>query len=219
VRKIRLPLRRGGERGQSMIELALTFPLLLLILAGAIEIGMYYNTYLTLVDATREGARFSANGDYENGDLNDTCGETLDFYKQAACLVLQNMHGVEYQPDRDDIIVSVVQIKDGTIYNRFVDPLRTPGEQGWSYCESMLHGSGCTRAVSRFPNSVIQARIDEFSGATSAPKAAYVIVEIYHVHHQFLGLIPPGLSFLPQEVVMHAYSIMPVPSAASAIPD
>jgi len=26
-------------------------------------------------------------------------------------------------------------------------------------------------------------------------------------------LIPPGLPFLPQEVVMHAYTIMPVPSA------
>jgi hypothetical protein len=41
-----------------------------------------------------------------------------------------------------------------------------------------------------------------------------VVVEIYHVHRQLLGLIPPGMPILPQEIQMHAYTIMPVPSAA-----
>jgi len=50
--------RRSRERGQSMVEMALTFPILLLVLAGTVEIGIYYNNYLTLVDATRESARF-----------------------------------------------------------------------------------------------------------------------------------------------------------------
>jgi hypothetical protein len=107
-----------------------------------------------------------------------------------------------------------------------IRPEPDTGEQGWSRCDKLpittnptTDSTGCTPASSRFPNSVIQARLDQFPGATTAPKAAYVLVEIYHVHHQFLGLIPPGLPFLPQEVVMHAYSIMPVPAIAGAIPD
>ena len=215
------------QRGQSMIELALTFPILLLVLAGAVEIGMYYNTYMTLVDATREAARFASDQDYQNGDTNNQCPapgvtSTLDFYKQAACLVIENMQrNITFDPTRDDIVVSVVQIKDGAIYKRFVDPAQpnpTEGEQGWSYCETVLT-TGCNRATSLFTNAALQARLSQDPNYAAAPKAGLVIVEVYHVHHQFLGLIPPGFSFLPQEVMMHAYTIMPLPSAASTIPD
>lgn len=219
---------RRVSRGQSMIEMALTFPVLLLILAGAIEVGYYYNTYLTFMDATREAARRSANNDYLNGDVNYECADTVDFYRQGACLAYQNLGRNlpdVFDPTRDDILVSVVQIQRGVIYKRFINSNNPPdeGEGGWSFCQDMAsHLSPpvtCTRAFSRFPNSVLQSRLAQYSGATSAPNSAYVLVEIYHVHRQFLGLIPPGLPFLPQEVVMHVYSIMPVPSAASDVPE
>ena len=51
--------------------------------------------------------------------------------------------------------------------------------------------------------------------AITLPATGLVIVEIYRLHKQFLGLIPPGMAFLPQEVVMHAYTMMPLPSAAA----
>jgi hypothetical protein len=204
-----------------MVEMALSLPILLLILAATVEVGMYYNTYLTLVDATREAARYSANGSPVFVDASNDCAETQDFYKKAACLTLQNLPGVRFDPVRDDILVSVILIRRGQIYARYINSALATGEQGWSRCESLpvLGDAGCTRATSRFPNSVIQARLDQFPNAATAPKSAYVLVELYHVHHQFLGLVPPGLGFLPQEVIMHAYSIMPVPAIAGAIPD
>lgn len=218
--------RPNRERGQSMVEMALSLPILLLILAGAVEIGMYYNNYLTLIDATREAARYSANGSPIFGSTDNNCATTEDFFKKAACLVLQNLPGVAFDPVRDDIVVSVILIRHGQVYARYINPSLATGEQGWSRCESMpvtinptTNSGGCTRATSRFPNSAIQARLDQFPGASTAPKSAYVLVEIYHIHRQFLGLIPPGLAFLPQEVVMHAYSIMPVPAIAGAIPN
>jgi hypothetical protein len=221
---VRLISRRGQrprERGQSMVEMALALPILLLILAGAVEIGMYYNTYLTLVDATREAARYSANGSPVFASMDNNCTTTEDFFKKAACLVMQNLPGVTFDPVRDDIVISVILIRHGQVYARYINTALQTGEQGWSRCESLpiTGDAGCVRAASRFPNSVIQARLDQFPGAATAPKSAYVLVELYHVHHQFLGLIPPGLTFLPQEVVMHAYSIMPVPAIAGAIPD
>ena len=198
---------------------------------------MYYNTYLTLLDATREAARFSANGSmtcdstcYMNYDAKDSCIDdpstttvderTTDFYKQARCLVMQNLQGVRYDAARDDIIVSVVQIKDGVVIARYPytgESFRNNGgdpQNGWSYCRNTLNSVGCTPLTSLFSTASLNARI-----TTVAPKSAWVIVELYHVHPQFLGLIPPGLPFLPHEVMMHAYTIMPVPSAAQQIPD
>ncbi len=48
------------SRGQSLVELALTLPLLLLILLGVIDLGRIYFSYITVVNAAREGARYGA---------------------------------------------------------------------------------------------------------------------------------------------------------------
>jgi hypothetical protein len=229
-----LNLSRGRERGQSMVEMALALPILLLLLSGAVEIGMYYNTYLTLVDATREAARYSANGTPASEDASDDCDVTNDFFKKAACLTLQNLPGVTFDPVRDDIVVSLVLFKKGEsqVWKRVInsypstiplpdDVLATPSINSWSRCRSLpiAASSGCVPFESRLPNSVIEERHRQSPDWATAPKAAYVVVEIYHVHHQFLGLIPPGLFFLPQEVMQHAYTIMPVPSVAGSIDD
>ena len=216
---------RHNERGQSMVEMALALPILLLVLAGTVEVGWYYNTNITVVDASREAARRSANNSIDPTRPNVDCASTEEFFKQAGCLAVQaldrNTPGL-FNPARDDILVSVVTVRGNTVLSRFVDSNFTVGDS-WSYCQNVLGGVGCTRAYSRYPNSVLQARLSQFIASTPAvdpskiPNEAYVLVEIYHVHHQFLGLIPPGLSFLPQEIVMHGYTIMPVPAVAQQI--
>lgn len=50
------------ERGQALVELALVAPLLILLLLGTAELGHAFNAYITLVNATREGARLAARG-------------------------------------------------------------------------------------------------------------------------------------------------------------
>lgn len=47
-----------GTRGQSLVELTLTIPILLIMILGMTEIAFLANNYLTLMDATREAARF-----------------------------------------------------------------------------------------------------------------------------------------------------------------
>lgn len=49
-----------GARGQSLAELTLTLPILLVMLLGLTEIGWYANNYLTLLDVVREAGRFGA---------------------------------------------------------------------------------------------------------------------------------------------------------------
>ena len=46
--------------GQSMVEIALTLPLLILIVIVLIDFGIVFASYLSLVNATREGSVFAA---------------------------------------------------------------------------------------------------------------------------------------------------------------
>jgi len=45
------------QAGQSMVELVLVTPILIILLAGLVEIGWFANNYLSLLDVTRAGAR------------------------------------------------------------------------------------------------------------------------------------------------------------------
>ncbi len=51
------PIRRRREGGQSVVELALTLPLLVLLICGMIEMGWLASTRLVLDNITREGVR------------------------------------------------------------------------------------------------------------------------------------------------------------------
>jgi Flp pilus assembly protein TadG len=49
--------RRSNERGQAVIELALTLPLLLAVVFGIIDFGFMFQRYESVTNAAREGAR------------------------------------------------------------------------------------------------------------------------------------------------------------------
>ncbi len=53
-------LRAGIERGQSLVEMGLILPLLIIIVLGTLEFGFAFDHHLTLEYATREGARAGA---------------------------------------------------------------------------------------------------------------------------------------------------------------
>ena len=57
------PRKRKGRktRAQSLVEVAIAFPLLLMLFSGMVEFGFMLNTYLSLLDATRQTARYLAN--------------------------------------------------------------------------------------------------------------------------------------------------------------
>src|SRR5205823_5542200 len=48
---------KTDENGQTMVELAIVLPVLLVLLMGIVQFGVAFNNYLTLTDAGRAGAR------------------------------------------------------------------------------------------------------------------------------------------------------------------
>ncbi len=57
------------ERGQSVAELAMLLPLLLLIVLGCLDLGRAFSIRMALVNGTREGARLASL--YPYGDPTD----------------------------------------------------------------------------------------------------------------------------------------------------
>jgi Flp pilus assembly protein TadG len=49
--------RRSDARGQSLVEFALIFPIIILLVAGFVEIGRAVFAYNTIANAARQGAR------------------------------------------------------------------------------------------------------------------------------------------------------------------
>jgi Flp pilus assembly protein TadG len=48
------------QRGQSLVEFALLLPVLLIILAGVLDLGRLYYSYVAVTDAAGEGASYAA---------------------------------------------------------------------------------------------------------------------------------------------------------------
>lgn len=57
ARRERASRHRSGTEGQSLVEFSLVLTPLLLILLGIIQFGFIFNSYITIANATREGAR------------------------------------------------------------------------------------------------------------------------------------------------------------------
>lgn len=52
--------KRGTGEGQSLVELALLLPVLLLILAAALDLGRAFQAHIVVINAAREGARYAS---------------------------------------------------------------------------------------------------------------------------------------------------------------
>ncbi len=76
-----------SERGQSLVEIALSLPLLLLLLSGLLDLGRVYFVYVALEDGAGEGALYLSINP-ECRDINDgvacTAPNNADFRARNA---------------------------------------------------------------------------------------------------------------------------------------
>ena len=253
------------RKGQSLIELALALPVLLIMLTGLLEFGFALNQYLNALDAAREGARFASDGDPTQRQVPtdpSTCSTTKDFYLQTACIAEQTMAPVPLTAaNNDDIVISVFRVLSGTVLARWPscdmvknpnsdqcvnDPphyWKTQGEwhlfgkgsqcsNGFDNIGSGAINTGCVNPAdavggvpehtcypntdptchpSRFKTSDIQALIDP-----NAPNTGVVLVEVFYNYSQLLKL-PWITAFVPDPLLMHSYTIIPVPAAEPSL--
>lgn len=186
-------------KAQSLIEFAITLPIIIILLSGVVEFGFALNYYLSILDATRQAARWGAN---ENPFNPVTGTDNYVFYTSVADEARYNLDPSTLNPSYvgrrialdssvDDIIVTVFSV-NGTTVTRYP----TAG----SY---RLYGN----VTPIFNSSTITSNL-----VSGAPNAGILVVEVHHNYHQVLKL--PWLTpFVPDPMYLRAYSIMPLSAA------
>jgi len=182
--------KRRKSKGQSLVELTILLPILIMMIAGLIEFGFMLNYYLDIIDGAREIARFGANLDpLEPDDGILDCVNSSYFYRLLPCMSSQVLSDqVTLDPSTDDLVLSSFSVIGNDVTNRY------PDADGWS-----LYGNH----VSKFTEAEIEALLD-----SSAPNTGLVMVEIYYDYDMILAL-PWITMFVPNPIHLHAYSIMP----------
>jgi Flp pilus assembly protein TadG len=66
--------RRRTDRGAAAVEFALVLPMLLLVVAGIVDLGRAMYTEITLTGAAREGVRVLVTGDASSADAQARAG-------------------------------------------------------------------------------------------------------------------------------------------------
>lgn len=211
-----------GAKGQSLVEIAIAFPVLIMLLAGLVEFGFMLNYYLSLLDATREAARTFSNFDpFEDGhalttpdctcsvsacpneaaeDRTDADCDRDSFYPGVAGMALDNLQPKNENDTSRRIVldastddVVVSVFSVGTSVERFPED---GGEYHW------------------FGNQESALSIADIEGqlVPGSPDTGILLVEIYFNYHQVLAL--PWLApFMPDPFMLHAYTIMPCSAA------
>jgi len=218
-------VRARSERGQSLVELALFLPVLLIILVGVFEMGFFINHYINMIDATREAARYAADLDpvanyrpeYNHNSASYNAGfvyycedpdggppgggpleGTTEFYTVVACYAEQSMPE-QFNPSNgyDDIVISAFTVENGAVVYR------------WPYDAAEMGFSYLGHQVSRFSNAELSDLVSGY-----APRQGFVLVEIFWQHRQALAL-PVFTFFVPERIPIHVYTLMPNPTAGT----
>jgi len=95
MRSVRLRSLVTNESGQSLLETAMTLPLILLIVVGIFEFGRAFQTWQVLSNAAREGARvailpYATLADVQSRVNSYMQGGQLDNFQNATVSINQN---------------------------------------------------------------------------------------------------------------------------------
>lgn len=198
---------RIPPHGQSLVELAIFFPIIIMMLSGLVEFGFLLNYYLNLMDGPREGSRFGADLDPFTGSSVTT---NQEFYDNVEKIVRFSITPYTLNNATDDIVISAIMIKDGDVYSRF------PSSSTDTYKCAVAPVKNCRcvngHFTSKFSDADLRTMLYEVYGGKFPQKTGAVLVELYYQYHQELAL--PWLTVIvPDPIQLHLYSISPLPAA------
>ncbi len=235
LRKFRI---RNRQTGQSLVELAIILPLLLMMLIGMVEVAFTMFIYLTELDLTREAARFASVRDFTaldpSGELNPTdpvnpaCGtETIDgvstqITDPARCACLdEDLHffldAACFFTDQKlnpfipfNINTDDVVITVYTVAGGNISD-HHPAAGYWSLNNDNWTrdcNGDTVRTAPFFSDAEVEANF--VSGA--AADKGLVLVEAYYCWNP-VAYLPFISDYIPSNIQLHAYTFMPSPEA------
>jgi len=186
---------RERQKGQSLVELALALPILLVLFLGLIELGFALRAYLVLTNVNREAARFVGRGTFTPQQVfNQTM---VSFGKQ-----LQARPAGQSNPNVE-IIITYINIPafkdtaaeyDGTTYS-----ITTTGSLTMPSKVDIDLELPALSAQHHAQNDELVAAHDD---AVRSPHHL-AIVEIYYYHKQVLADAPVISWVFPDTMVLY----------------
>jgi len=168
------------------------------------------------VDTAREVARFSSDDDpihLPDGTFTDY---NQVFYLKASTMTtytLEQAGQVALDPTADDVVISIFQIDNQNVVNRF--PSTFTDTRAVGNCSGSTQGAEngwrmyCNH-TSQLSQAEVETRIDRLPNVP--PNTGVVLVEIFYNYNMVLGL-PWITAFEPDPIPLHAYTF--APNAAS----
>lgn len=199
-RKHTRPEKSARQHGQSFVELMLLFPILLLMIVIVVDAGFLMNHYLSLLDASREGARYGVSIDpFLNPDIYSRISNNI------VLPLVQPALPDAWEADLD-VVVSIfsVDASGGTP----VVTARYPDADGWSL-NSEGGRAGSVRQ-SAFSIDDVNARIQDMGGS---PSTGILLVELWFDDHQLISVPFISMAFSDDAIRLHAYTFMPITKA------
>lgn len=84
-------------RGQSLVEFALIFPILFVLVLGIVDFGVGMRSYMSLTNAAREGARFGAVGNPTGSYPSNCTTPNTTTVIGRVCMVLEGLDETDLQ--------------------------------------------------------------------------------------------------------------------------
>lgn len=188
-------LKRDRVSGQSLVEMAVIAPLLLLMFIGVFEVGWALRGYLVLLNASREGARFAARGRYL--DFSQTTYESVGYP-----LVLDHISGtisgqldIDFTSDQSNatLIMSHYLIDTGDpavlTDDLIITPREVPAYQV-SYGKPFTSLVDVDQLASELITENIQfnTQLQQMDSAAPPSINSVIVIELYYEQPQLLGV-------------------------------
>jgi hypothetical protein len=211
--------------GQSFVELAILLPLVLIMLAGMVEVAFAMFIYLTSLDLTREAARFASTRDYNELNVVSSCTDKsgnpttdpiqcsctdnlLHYFYDTACFFTDDALNpfLDVRADKfDDVVITVYTVSGNNVTDHH------PASGYWS-----LYGDNwkkdCKGNIVRTTPFLDDTYIESRFSASAPTERGIVAVELWYCYDMILNF-PFIYGFIPSPFRFHAYTIMPAPEA------
>jgi len=158
--QLRLKIARlvRRERGSAIVELAIVFPILLLLFVGTAELGRLFYTYTTLAKATKAGARYLSNSrDFTSSDTATANAAILKAQSLVVCGYedctgkVAIVPGLSTSDPANNVNVTLITQTEGTFLVKYV----TVEIRNYTYPRGVFTFDGVTGATGA--NSVYKA--------------------------------------------------------------
>jgi hypothetical protein len=205
------------ERGQSLVEMVMVLPVLLIFLIGVAEMGSALRNYLIVVNSSREGCRFAARGYFSDeliGERVVVAGGSIragDFVTSTESIPFLRTHNYdEYAANAGVIVTHIVVSSTGTVLSRTQWYTGVVLAEGGAITETVLiAGDNSQLDIGEITTRHVDStkKISDIRAAAMVAERENhtVVVEVFFLHPLLLDL---PLVPLPNPIQMYASTEM-----------